>query len=147
MAFTHRVVLRTRQIASPHAGSLAFTYAFSDRSARPVALEFAARFPVFEQWLTALEAFLLKHIAARERECGGEHAHSRVHHEGRRYGRVSILFIVATATMLIATVEREINILWGVRAALDAPTAPRLRDGRDARSGARGSQHFRLDLA
>ena len=60
------------------------------------------------------EAFLLKHMLP-------ESANAVVHTHIREFTEkaagltgVSIVFIVVTATMLIATAEREINALWGL---------------------------------
>ena len=113
--FVGRVVARTRQIGLARAaGSLAFTTLLGIVPLATLALEFVARFPVFEQWLDALETFLLKHMLP-------ESANVVVHTHIRQFTEkaagltgVSIVFIVVTATMLIATVEREINALWGV---------------------------------
>ena len=115
IAFAFRVVARTRQIGLARtAGSLAFTTLLGIVPLATVALEFAARFPVFEQWLAALEAFLLKHMLP-------ESANAVVNTHIREFTEkaagltgLSIVFIIGTATMLIATVEREINVLWGV---------------------------------
>jgi membrane protein len=115
MTFVRRVVVRTRQIGLARAaGSLAFTTLLGIVPLATVALEFVARFPVFEQWLDALETFLLKHMLP-------ESANAVVNTHIREFTEkaagltgVSIIFIVVTATMLIATAEREINALWGV---------------------------------
>ncbi len=115
MSFARRVVVRTRQIGLARAaGSLAFTTLLGIVPLATVALEFVARFPVFEQWLDALETFLLKHMLP-------ESANAVVNTHIREFTEkaagltgVSIVFIVVTATMLIATAEREINALWGV---------------------------------
>jgi membrane protein len=115
VVFVGRVVARTRQIGLARAaGSLAFTTLLGIVPLATVALEFVARFPVFERWLDALETFLLRHMLP-------ESANAVVHTHIREFTEkaagltgVSIVFIVATATMLIATVEREINALWGV---------------------------------
>ena len=125
VAFVHRVVVRTRQIGLARtAGSLAFTTLLGLVPLATVALEFVARFPVFEQWLDALEIFLLKHMLP-------ESANAVVHTHIREFTEkavgltgVSIAFIVVTATLLIATAEREINALWGVAHA--RPLAKRL---------------------
>lgn len=115
MAFARRAAVRTRQIGLARAaGSLAFTTLLGLVPLATVALEFVARFPVFEQWLNALETFLLKHMLP-------ESANAVVHTHIREFTEkaagltgVSIVFIVVTATMLIATAEREINALWGI---------------------------------
>ena len=115
VVFVGRVVVRTRQIGLARAaGSLAFTTLLGIVPLATLTLEFVARFPVFEQWLDALETFLLKHMLP-ESANAVVHTHIREFTEkAARLTGVSIVFIVVTATMLIATVEREINALWGV---------------------------------
>jgi membrane protein len=115
MTFSRRVVVRTRQIGLARAaGSLAFTTLLGIVPLATVALEFVARFPVFEQWLDALETFLLKHmLPASANAVVNTHIREFTEKAAGLTG-VSIVFIVVTATMLIATAEREINALWGV---------------------------------
>src|SRR4029077_6120503 len=61
--FVRRVAVRTRQIGLARAaGSLAFTTLLGIVPLATVALEVVAGFPVFQQWLDALEVFLLKHM-------------------------------------------------------------------------------------
>lgn len=118
VAFVRRVAVRTRQIGLARAaGSLAFTTLLGLVPLATVALEFVARFPVFHRWLDALETFLLRHMLP-------ETAYAVVHTHIREFTEkaagltgISILFIAVTAAMLIATVEREINALWGVTRA------------------------------
>ena len=118
VAFGYRVAVRTRQIGLARAaGSLAFTTLLGLVPLATVALEFVARFPVFHRWLDALETFLLRHMLP-------ETAYAVVHTHIREFTEkaagltgISILFIVVTAAMLIGTVEREINALWGVTRA------------------------------
>jgi len=115
VAFVRRVAVRSRHIGLARAsGGLAFTTLLGLVPLATVALEFVARFPVFQQWLDALEAYLLKHMLP-------ETANAVVHTHIREFTEkaagltgVSIAFIVVTATLLIATVEREINALWGI---------------------------------
>jgi membrane protein len=115
VAFAQRVALRTRHIGLARAsGSLAFTTLLGLVPLATVTLEFVARFPIFQQWLDALETFLLRHMLP-------ETANAVVHTHVREFTEkaagltgVSIVFIIVTAVMLIATVEREINLLWGV---------------------------------
>jgi membrane protein len=143
MTFARRVVVRTRQIGLARAaGSLAFTTLLGIVPLATVALEFVARFPVFEQWLDALETFLLKHMLP-------ESANAVVNTHIREFTEkaagltgLSIVFIVVTATMLIATAEREINALWASRAGGPSRGGFRLRRRRDRRrcSSARASR-------
>ncbi len=114
LAFARRVATRTRRIGLARtAGSLAFTTLLGLVPLATVALEFVARFPIFEQWLDTLESFLLKHMLPGS-------ANAVVHTYVREFTEkavgltgVSIVVFAITATMVIATVEREINAIWG----------------------------------
>ncbi|MEO8306078.1 MAG: YihY family inner membrane protein [Betaproteobacteria bacterium] len=118
VGFVRRVAARTRQIGLARAaGSLAFTTLLGLVPLATVALEFVARFPVFHRWLDTLETFLLRHMLP-------DTAYAVVHTHIREFTEkaagltgISIMFIVFTAAMLIGTVEREINALWGVTRA------------------------------
>jgi len=123
--FARRVALRTRDIGLARtAGSLAFTTLLGLVPLATVAFTFVARFPVFQQWLDALETFLLKYMLPGSANAV-VHTHIREFTEkaGGLTG-VSILFIAVTATLVIATVEREINAIWGI--AVARPLARRL---------------------
>ena len=106
------------------AGSLAFTTVLGLVPVATVAFSFVARFPIFQQWLDALEGFLLKYTLPGS-------ANEVVHRYVREFTEkavgltgVSILFIAIAAVLVIAQVEREINALWGVEAR--RPFAKRL---------------------
>lgn len=106
------------------AGSLAFTTVLGLVPVATVAFAFVARFPVFQQWLDALEAFLLKYTLPGS-------ANEVVHRYVREFTEkavgltgVSVLFIAIAAALVIATVEREINAMWGISAK--RPFAQRL---------------------
>ena len=128
-AFVRSVAARTRNTGLARtAGSLAFTTVLGLVPLATVAFAFVARFPVFQQWLDALEAFLLKYTLPGS-------ANEVVHRYVREFTEkaaeltgVSIVFILVAATLVIATIEREINALWGIgaQAAVRAP-ARRLR--------------------
>ena len=113
-AFACRVVVRTQRIGLARtAGSLAFTTLLGLVPLATVALEFVARFPVFEQWLDTLESYLLKHMLP---ESANAVIHTLIGEFTKKAAGltgISIVFIVVTATMVIATVEREINAIWG----------------------------------
>ena len=98
------------------AGSLAFTSVLGLVPLATVAIAFVARFPIFQQWLDALEVFLLKYTLPGS-------ANEVVHRYVREFTEkavqltgVSVLFIAIAATLVIATVEREINAMWGIGA-------------------------------
>jgi membrane protein len=115
VTFVRCVVARTRNTGLARtAGSLAFTTVLGIVPMATVAFAFVARFPVFQQWLDVLETFLLKYTLP-----GG--ANDVVHHYLREFTEksaeltgLSIVFILVTATLVIATIEREINALWGI---------------------------------
>jgi len=106
------------------AGSLAFTTVLGLVPVATVAFAFVARFPIFQQWLDALEAYLLKYTLPGS-------ANEVVHRYVREFTEkavgltgISLLFIAIAATLVIATIEREINAMWGIRAR--RPMAQRL---------------------
>ena len=113
--FVWHVLARMRAIGLARAAaSLSFTTLLALVPLATVALTFVARFPVFEQWLDALERFLLQHMLPAT-------ATTVVHHYVREFTEnaesltgISILFIAVTAAMATATIEREINLIWGI---------------------------------
>jgi len=125
VAFVRSVAARTRNTGLARtAGSLAFTTVLGLVPLATVAFAFVARFPVFQQWLDALEVFLLKYTLPGS-------ANEVVHLYVREFTAkaagltgLSIVFILVTAALVIATIEREINALWGI--GLRRPMARRL---------------------
>ena len=125
IAFVRSVAARTRNTGLARtAGSLAFTTVLGLVPLATVAFAFVARFPVFQQWLDALETFLLKYTLPGS-------ANEVVHVYVREFTAkaagltgLSIVFILLTAALVIATIEREINALWGI--GLRRPMARRL---------------------
>ena len=114
--FLDRVVARLRDVQLARtAGSLSFTTLLAIVPLVTVAFSFVARFPIFEDWLTAFEQFLLRHLLPV-----GPATEIRAHivvfaaQAGRLTG-ISIVMIAITAGLAIATVEREINAIWGIR--------------------------------
>ena len=76
---------------------------------------FVAQFPVFQDFLRALEAFLLRHMLP-------ESASTIVHRyvlgmatEAASMKGIGIVFVAITATLVVAMVEDEINVIWGIR--------------------------------
>lgn len=125
LAFVRRVVARTRRIGLARtAGSLAFTTLLGLVPLATVALEFVARFPVFEQWLDTLESYLLKHMLPGSADAVVHTYIGEFTDKAAGLTGVSIVFIAVTAAMVIATVEREINAIWG--SPIKRPLARRL---------------------
>ena len=118
LGFSVRAAMRMRAIGLARtAASLSFTTLLALVPLATVALTFVARFPVFQHWLDALEAFLLKHMMP-------DSAYTVVHHTIREFTDkatgltgISLVFIAVTATMATATIEREINLIWGIARA------------------------------
>jgi len=79
-----------------------------------VAFVYVARYPLFQQWLDALELFVLRHLlpgsGAVVRQYLTEFATKAAGLQG-----ISIAFVIATAVLLVAAVDQEINAIWGVR--------------------------------
>jgi YihY family inner membrane protein len=130
------------------AGSLAFTTVLGLVPLATVAFAFVARFPVFQQWLDALEGFLLKvHAPGSANEVVHRYVREFTEKAVQLTG-LSVLFIAIAATLVIATVEREINAMWGISAS--GPMAQRLTVyllGITVGPGARRRQHLGQHLA
>lgn len=115
IAFLHRLGAHVSDIGLTRtAASLSFTTLLGLVPLATVALVSVARFPVFQQWVGVLEAFLLKHLLP-------ESAYAVVHGQlmvfienAAGLTGISIAFLVATALLATATVEREINLIWGI---------------------------------
>lgn len=124
-AFVRRVASHTRDIqVARTAASLAFATLLGLVPLATVAFTFVARFPIFQHWLDALERFLLEYMLPGS-------ANAVVHTYVREFTEkaagltgVSIALIAVTAVLMIATVEREVNAIWGIRRA--RPLARRL---------------------
>jgi membrane protein len=96
------------------AASLSFTTLLALVPLGTVALTSVAHFPVFQRWLDTLERFLLRHMLP-------ESAYTVVHHYIGEFTEkaagltgISIVLIAVTAAMATATIEREINLIWGI---------------------------------
>ena len=116
ITFVRNVVTRTQNTGLARtAGSLAFTTILGLVPIATVALAFVARFPVFQQWLDALEVFLLKYtLPGSANEVVHQYVREFTEKAARLTG-VSIAFVGITAVLVIATIEREINAIWGIR--------------------------------
>ena len=121
--FAYRVAGRLRDVdLARAAGSLSFTTLLAIVPLFTVAFAFVARFPLFQDWLAALEQFLLRHMlpfagAAQIRAHVIGFAEQAVRLTG-----ISIALIGVTAALAVATVEREINAIWGIRRGRSLPT-------------------------
>jgi membrane protein len=120
--FVARVVARLRDIdLARTASSLSFTTLLAIVPLVTVAFAFVARFPIFEDWLKALEQFLLRHLLPFSAA-----AEIRAHIVGfadqaAQLTGISIVAIALSAALAVATVEREINAIWGIRRGRSFP--------------------------
>jgi membrane protein len=113
--FVALVVSRLRDIdLARAAGSLSFTTLLAIVPVVTVAFSFVARFPIFEDSLRVLEQFLLKHMLP----FSGAEIRGYITgfaEQAKRLTGISILAIAISAALAVATVERQINAIWGIR--------------------------------
>ena len=96
------------------AAALSFTTVLGLVPVFTVAFTYIASYPLFERWLVALERFLGRHLipgsGAAIRPYLDEFTAKAANLQG-----IAFAIVVATALLLVATVEREINAIWGSR--------------------------------
>ena len=115
--FVMRVYRRVRDVDIDRvAGNLAFTTLLGLVPLFTVAFTYVSRLPLFNSWLDALEPMLLRFLlpggSGQVRAYLAEFTARTAEIKG-----VSIAFVVFTAVMLVAQVEREINAVWGILTA------------------------------
>jgi membrane protein len=96
------------------AAALSFTTSLGIVPLFTVAVAYVARYPLFQDWIAALERFLLRHLLP------GSASTLRPYLEdftarGAELQGVGIAAVVVTALLLIGTVEHEINAIFRVR--------------------------------
>jgi membrane protein len=120
--FLARVFARLRDIdLARTAGSLSFTTLLAIVPLVTVAFAFVARFPVFEDWVSALEQFLLRHLLPFSAAAEVRSHIVAFADQAAQLTGVSILVITVSAMLAVATVEREINTIWGIRRGRSLP--------------------------
>ena len=96
------------------AAALSFTTVLGLVPLFTVAFIYVARYPLFERWLSSLERFLVRHLlpgsGAAIRPYLDEFTGKAADLKG-----IGIAIVVVTAVLLIATVDAEINAIWGTR--------------------------------
>jgi membrane protein len=110
----HGVVARLRAAEMGRtAAALSFTSVLGLVPLLTVAFVYLARYPLFQQWLDALEGFLLRHLLPQSgsvvRGYLGEFVAKAANVQG-----AGLAVVVVTAVLLVATIEREINAIWGL---------------------------------
>jgi membrane protein len=113
--FVRGVALRLSGVGLARtAAALSFTTVLGLVPLFTVAFIYVARYPLFEQWLSALERFLVRHLlpgsGAAIRPYLDEFTAKAANLQG-----IGILIVVITAVLLVATIEKEINAIWGAR--------------------------------
>lgn len=112
-----RVVRRLRDAEFARvAASLSFTTTLGIVPLFTVAFSYVTHFAVFQQWLDALEPFLLRYLLPGS--SGTVRAHiAEFTGKSAGIGGIGMGFVVLAAFLLVAQVEREINAIWGIHRA------------------------------
>ncbi|MEO6564896.1 MAG: YihY family inner membrane protein [Casimicrobiaceae bacterium] len=97
------------------AGNLSYTTLLGLVPLATVALAFVAQFPVFQDFLRALESFLLRYMLPESASVIVNRYVFGLASEAASVKGLWIVFVIITTTLLVATVEDEINVIWGIR--------------------------------
>ena len=113
--FSVLILRRYRQDrCSRVAGALAFTSVLGVVPFTAVSFAMFSIFPVFQSLMTSIQGF----IAANFLPAAGDVISRNLQQFAANAGRLTIwglVFLFATAVMLIATIENEFNDIWHVR--------------------------------
>jgi membrane protein len=116
--FFKRVVSRLRGIrVALTAASLAFTTMLALVPLATVTFVVVARVPLFEDGLRVFENWVVTVLLPGVGHGSVRDAVVGFAEQAARLTGVSLLFIAITAAMLVATIEREMNLIFGVRRA------------------------------
>lgn len=96
------------------AAALSFTTVLGLVPLFTVAFVYVARFPLFERFQSAFERFLVRHLLPGTGTAIRPYLDEFTAKAGNLQG-VGILIVVITAVLLVATVEKEINAIWGTQ--------------------------------
>lgn len=94
------------------AAALSFTTMLGLVPLFTVAFVYVARYPLFERWLDAFERFLVRHLVPGTGISIRPYLDDFTQKAGNLQG-LGIVIVIVTAVLLVATVEREINAIWG----------------------------------
>src|SRR6476620_126810 len=120
--FFESVIGRLRDIdLARTAGSLSFTTLLAIVPLITVAFSFVGRFPIFEDWLKVLEQFMLKHMLPFGAASEIRGYITGFAEQAARLTGVSVALIGVSAALAMASVEREINAIWGIRQGRSLP--------------------------
>jgi membrane protein len=114
VAFVAGVLRRLRGVGLARtAAALSFTTILGLVPLMTVALVYVARYPLFERWISSLERFLVRHLLPGSGTTVRPYLDEFTSRAAELKG-LGITLVVVTAVMLIATVEREIDAIWGI---------------------------------
>lgn len=115
IAFVRGVAARLRGVGlAQSAAALSFATVLNLVPLFTVAFVYVARYPLFQQWLDALELFLLRHLLPDSGSIVREYLTQFAAKAAGLQG-LSIAFVIATALLLVAAVDQQFNAIWGVR--------------------------------
>ncbi|HXX85328.1 MAG TPA: YihY family inner membrane protein [Casimicrobiaceae bacterium] len=113
--FIGRITGRVRAAGvSDLAASLSFTTVLGVVPLFTVLFAYVSRFPMFQSWLDALEPILLRSLLPESTGIVRHYLKEFTARTAELQG-VSTVFVIVTAVLLVAEVERDINLVWGVR--------------------------------
>ena len=116
--FIRRAVSRLRGIrVSSTSASLAFTTLLALVPLATVTLAVVARFPIFQDGLDAFEGWVVRVLMPGVSHGVVRNAIVGYAEQAARLTGLTLAFIAVTAAMLVATIEREMNLIFGVRRA------------------------------
>ena len=112
----HRIASRLNSIGwARAAGSLAFTTLLGIVPLATVALASVAQFPVFQEFVGALERFLLRYLLPQSASVIVHEYVLGLATQASKTKGLWILFVVVAAVLVVHSVESEINAIWGIR--------------------------------
>jgi len=115
VAFVRGVVARLTGVGMARtAAALSFTTVLGLVPLFTVAFVYVARYPLFQQWLDALERFLVRHMLPSSSSAVRTYIAEFTGKAATLQG-IGIASVIVTAVLLVATIEREINAIWGAR--------------------------------
>ena len=95
------------------AASLSFTTLLGLVPLFTVAFAYVARYSAFQSWVDGLEPFLLRYLLPGSSNTVRRYLAEFTTNTANLKG-FAIGFVVLTAVLLVAEVEREINVIWGI---------------------------------
>jgi membrane protein len=115
LALGRGVIARLRGVGLARtAAALSFTTLLGLVPLFTVGFVYATRYPLFQQWLDALERFLLRHLLPGS--SGVVRAYlTEFTTKAANLKGISLVLVCVTAFLLVATIEREINAIWALR--------------------------------